>query len=156
MIFLVTRYRTRTVALAALVAAACSNGVGPQVESRTTAPGFAETSLSNGLVHRVSMPRSPQSGTDVTIRSVIVNTSAMTMIIEHRECALDYRGTLKLSGPPHVLKCQAFSRRRTIAPGDSIVGADYMRIASGSGRYDLLVRHALEPETWTPIEVLVR
>jgi hypothetical protein len=152
----ITRFKTSLAALAVITVAACSNGVGPDIRTRASSPGVAETALTNGLVHRLSLPRSPESGSDITIRSVLVNTSATSILVEHRECGLDYSGTLKLSGPPHVLKCQAHSSRRQLAAGDSIVGGDYMRVASGPGRYELRVRHALDPQTWTSIAVVVR
>lgn len=152
----VKHFRTLIVAVTLPGLAACGNGLGPHVQSRTSSPGLAETALTNGLVHRVSMSPSPDSGSDIQIRSVLVNTGTQSMLLEHRECGLDLGGTLKLSWPPGIVKCMAYSGRGQLAPGDSIVGGDYMRVASAPGRHELRVRHALDPEMWTPIDVVVR
>ena len=135
---------------------ACARPTSP-VDANAEVRGSAERRAAEGLVVRVSVePAVAMFDTDITIRSVIVNSGSVAREVQSRECGFDYAGTLRVSGPPHVLKCMAYSGRRMIAPGDSVVGADLMRVKSAPGTYELRVRHLLIPETWVPVRVAVR
>lgn len=149
---------TRLTLITALaLVAACARSTSPGDADGESFRGSAERRLADGLVVRVSVePSAAMFDTDITIRSVIVNTSSVAQEVQSRECGFDYAGTLRLSGPPHVLKCMAYSGRRRIAPGDSVAGADLMRVKSPPGTYELRVRHLLTPETWVPVRVTVR
>lgn len=142
------------VALAAT--AACSAGPSSSPTTRG-AEGRAQASLPGGLVQRVTLqPAVLVDGRDVEIRSVLVNHGSAAVALSTRICGLDYAGALELANPPEVLKCAAVSMSTTLAPGDSLVVADIMRVASAPGEYELRVRHVLEPEKWLALRVVVR
>lgn len=143
------------VSLAAIVtASACSGASNP--EDRL-AVGDARVQLPGGLSQRVTLvPAVLVDGRDVEIRSVIVNNGAAAVALTTRICGLDYEGSLELSQPPEVLKCAAHGMTASLAPGDSVVGADIMRVGSTSGTYELKVRHVIDPSQWVSLQVVVR
>jgi hypothetical protein len=153
-----TSHLTRVSALlGALALVACSNtGAGPEDGAPITTPGEKVT-LANGLTQAVTLsPASPASGSNVEVRSVLVNEGAAPVDLSSRICGLDYAGTLELTHPPEVMKCAGYSQSSTIAPGDTVQVGDLMRVASGAGAYELRVRHALDPERWVSLQVVVR
>jgi hypothetical protein len=87
---------------------------------------------------------------------MIVNDGASPVALSSRVCGLDYEGSLELTHPPEVLKCAGVSQASTLAPGDTARVGDLMRVASAPGTYTLRVRHALDPERWVSLEVVVR
>lgn len=101
-------------------------------------------------------PGTPSSGANVTVRSVIVNVGRESVMLESRMCGLDYGGSLGLTHPPEVLKCAAYSMTALLLPGDSVVTSDLMRVSATPGSYELRVRHALSPEAWLSVPVMVR
>lgn len=101
-------------------------------------------------------PSRPRSGENVRIRSVIENRGDKSVQLSSRICGLDLEGTLELGWPPDVLKCAGYSSRQSLAPGDSIVDVDIMRVTSPAGGYVLKVRHSLDPEAWIELDVKVR
>lgn len=142
------------VALAAV--AACSSGPSSSPETRG-AEGRAQASLPGGLLQRVTLqPAVLVDGRDVEIRSVLINQGSAPVAVTTRMCGLDYAGALELTHPPEVLKCAGFSATSTLAPGDSLVDGDLMRVASAPGEYELRVRHVLDPEKWLSLRVIVR
>jgi hypothetical protein len=112
--------------------------------------------LPGGMIQRVTLsPTAPVSGRNVTIRSVIVNGGPDNVSLSSRICSLDFGGTLKLTWPPELAKCAGYSMQQDLAPGDSVVGHDVMRVDSPPGEYTLRVRHALVPDAWYELDVLV-
>ncbi len=121
------------------------------------AEGEARAILSGGLEQRVTLvPAQLVDGRDVEVRSVLFNRGNAPVSLSSRICGVDYAGTLSLTHPPEVLKCGGYSMQGTLAPGDSVVAADLMRVASPPGQYELRVRHALTPEHWVAMPVVVR
>lgn len=145
----------RIALLAAVLAAACtSTGAGPDEGAPSDG---AKVVLPGGLTQQVTvMPASPVSGTNVEVRSVIANEGAAPVALTSRICGLDYAGALELTHPPEVMKCAGVSQSGSLAPGDSAVVHDIMRVTSAPGTHELRVRHALDPERWVSVEVVVR
>jgi hypothetical protein len=139
-----------------LLAAGCGS---PRVSAPgdRVAEGQVRATIVTGLEQRVTLvPASLVDGRDVEVRSVLVNTGGAPLAVTSRICGLDYAGTLTLTHPPEVLKCGGYSRHGTLAPGDSTVSADLMRVSGPSGQYELRVRHALTPDHWVVMPVVVR
>jgi hypothetical protein len=112
--------------------------------------------LPGGLVQRVTLsPAAPAQGQNVSIRSVINNAGPLAVTLSSRICGLDFGGDLKLSWPPELGKCGGYSMRGDLAPADSVLGFDTMRVDSPPGEYTLRVRHALSPEGWYELRVRV-
>lgn len=119
--------------------------------------GSVRIALAEGLVQTVSLvPASPVGGQNVEVRSVIVNNGSAAVSLESRICGLDFEGSLSLTHPPEVMKCAGYSMAATVAAGDSLVGGDLMRVSSAPGQYSLRVRHAVNPESWASLQVVVR
>ena len=139
-----------------VLASACRS-VSSDAPATVDTPGPAvELRLPSGLAQRVTLsPAAPAQGQNVSIRSVLRNNGSESIALTSRICGLDYSGTLKLSQPPEVGRCAGFSMGHPIAPGDSVVGADYMRVDSPPGEYTLRVCHALTPEAWFELKVRV-
>jgi hypothetical protein len=139
-----------------VLAAGCGSesGYGP---GDRVAEGQVRATIVAGLEQRVTLvPATLVDGRDVEVRSVLFNSGAAPMVVTSRICGLDYSGTLSLTHPPEVLKCAGYSAQGTLAPGDSVVSADLMRVSSPSGQYELRVRHALTPDHWVVMPVVVR
>lgn len=147
--------RFATGALAALATiTACSGTSSP--EDRLVV-GEASIEMPGGLSQRVTLvPAEPASGQNVEVRSVVVNNGTAAAQLTARTCGLDYEGSLELTQPPEVMKCAGHSMTASLAPGDSLVGADLMRVSSAPGDYELRVRQLLDPSHWVSLQVVVR
>jgi hypothetical protein len=111
----------------------------------------------SGLEHRVTLtPSEPTAGRDVQIRSVITNRGTESVTVNSRICGLDFGGNLKLAYPNGSATCGGYSTAGSIAPGESRTNTDFNRAASAPGIYTLRVRHALQPELWVEVAVVVR
>ncbi len=136
------------------VALACA---GPATSPGDSASEHSRLVLANGLEQSVSlMPSAPATGENLTIRSVITNHGAQPVELESRHCGLDFAGDLALEWPPGIAKCAAYSGRGLLQPGDSVATTAIMRVSSPPDRYRLRVRHALAPEAWVELSVVVR
>ncbi|MBK6489452.1 MAG: hypothetical protein IPF98_21940 [Gemmatimonadetes bacterium] len=145
----------RVVTLATLFAA-CSSASTTNPDG-ASANGAANVNVTATVSQSVSLsPVSPTSGTNVTVRSVLTNRGTSSFELDSRVCGLDYAGSLSLTLPPGLLQCLAYSQRRTILPGDSVVTLDYQRVVSPAGAYTLRVKHAVQPEAWAELQVQVR
>jgi hypothetical protein len=152
------RLRAAVPAALALLAvlAACGGAAAPTGSARQLAASRGEATIAPGLVQSVTLtPTSPASDDEVTIRSVLVNRGGSPIAVESRLCGLDYAGTLTLTHPPAVLKCGGYSQHVTLAPGDSTVTADLMRVSVRPGTYELRVRQSVAPEGWAALQVTV-
>lgn len=133
---------------------ACSK---PATSPGDNASEPSRLSLAHGLEQSVSLvPAVPVAGQNLTIRSVITNRGAESIELESRHCGLDFAGDLVLEWPPGIGKCGAYSGRDLLQPGDSVVTYDIMQVISPPDRYRLRVRHALAPEAWAELSVVVR
>jgi hypothetical protein len=118
--------------------------------------GVTRDNLS-GLEHRVTLtPSEPNAGGDVQIHSVITNRGTESVALSSRICGLNYGGTLRLAYPNGSATCGGYSMGGSIAPGESRTNTDLNRVASARGIYTLRVRHALQPELWVEMRVVVR
>lgn len=134
---------------------ACTGG--SAAPAHMAAEGSVLVQHPGGLSQRVTLvPAVVIDGRDVEVRSVLVNETDASLELSARICGLDYAGSLELSHPPEVLKCAAYSATMTLAAGDSTVTTDLMRVASDPGTYELRVRHAVAPEQWASMQVVVR
>jgi hypothetical protein len=98
-------------------------------------------------------PASPATGQVVRIQSTIINRGTSPIDVTSRTCGLDTNGDLELSGS--LLMCAAFSRQVTLVPSDSLSAFDARTVTSPPGRYTLRVRHALDPERWLEVPVVI-
>jgi hypothetical protein len=144
-----------SIAAILLLAAACTlESAAPRDRD---VEGEASATLPGGLVQHVRLdPAEPTGGLNVALRSVIVNEGTAAVPLTSRICGLDYAGALALTHPPEVMKCDGVSQSASLAPGDSVQVTDLMRVASVPGTYELRVRHAIDPERWVSVEVVVR
>ena len=143
-----------SLALIAVLSGGCSES---PTDAGSPSDGTALVGRFGNLVQTVSIePAAPAPGENIVIRSAIVNRGARSVTLSSRHCGLDYAGSLDLAWPPGIAKCAAYSGRRELAPGDSVVGYDLMAVTSPPGRHLLRVRHALEPEAWAELSVEVR
>ena len=111
----------------------------------------------SGLEHRVTLtPSEPTAGSDVQIHSVITNRGPESVALNSRICGLDFDGDLDLAHPNGSAACGGYSMGGSIAPGESRTNTGLNRVASAPGVYTLRVRHALQPELWVEIRVVVR
>jgi hypothetical protein len=118
--------------------------------------GVTRAELS-GLEHRVTLtPSEPTAGGDVQIHSVITNRGTESVVVSSRICGLDFGGSLDLTYPNGSAACGGYSTAGSLAPGESRTNTDLNRVASAPGTYTLRVRHALQPELWVEMRVVVR
>jgi hypothetical protein len=138
-----------------LVLAGCSGGQVP-----TTGHLVSESDVTRavqpGLDQRVTLtPAELVTGQNVTIQSVITNRGGNAVPLESRICGLTLDGTIRLDFPPDIGMCGGFSMGGTIAPGESRQSTEIRRVASAPGTYTLRVKHALQPELWVEMRVVV-
>ena len=130
-----------------------------ETPTETTAPGDGTALVGHigSLEQTVSItPALPASGENISIRSVIVNRGSAPATLEARICGLDFAGGLKLEWPADIAKCGGYSRAAQLAPGDSIVEHDIMQVVSLPGKHELRVRHAIDPDAWVELAIVVR
>jgi hypothetical protein len=143
--------------LPALLALAA--GCTPATPSSTTVSSEADVTraVAPGLEQRVTLtPAEPRAGGDVRIRSVITNRGSRPVNLESRICGLTLEGNLRLEMPPDIGVCEGFSMGGAIAAGESRESSELRRVASPPGTYTLRVKHALQPELWVEMRVVVR
>lgn len=148
--------RSYVVVATALVASCRAPSADIPRTDTSTLPAAVELRLPSGLVQRVALtPATPVQGQNVSIKSMLRNGGAAPITLSSRTCGLDYEGSLKLIPPPDLAKCEGYSMQGDLAPGDSVLGFDTMRVDSPPGEYTLRVRHALGPEAWYELKVRV-
>jgi hypothetical protein len=141
-------------ALLALVAACSSTTTPSAVLSGET---DVTSAILTGLEQHVTLtPTQPTVGENVEIHSVITNRRSQPVALESRICGLDLAGDLELTWPPDFGVCGGYSMSGTIAPGESRASSELRRVASAPGTYTLRVRHAVQPELWVEMRVVVR
>jgi hypothetical protein len=110
-----------------------------------------------GLEQRVTLtPAELTTGENVLIHSIITNRGNQPVDLESRICGLTLDGDMRLEWPPGHVVCAGFSMGGSIAPGESRESSELRRIASPPGTYTLRVQHALRPELWVTMRVVVR
>ena len=131
--------------------------------SRATTPGdlSGESDVTRGVLpgleQRVTLtPAGLITGENVTISCVITNRGTQSVPLESRICGLTLGGDIRLDWPPGIGVCGGFSMGGTIAPGESRQSSEIRRVASAPGTYALRVKHALRPELWVEMRVVVR
>jgi hypothetical protein len=140
-------------ALLALVAG-CSGGT---PTANLSSESDVTRAVMPGLEQRVTLtPSELVSGENVQIQSVITNRGSQVVQLESRICGLDLAGDLELSFPPGFGVCDGYSMHGTIAPGESRSSSELRRVDSKPGTYTLRVRHAVQPELWVEMRVVVR
>jgi hypothetical protein len=138
------------------LAAACSSG-GTASTGIVAGESDVTRSVLTGLEQRITLvPAAPVAGQDVRIHSTITNHGSNPVALESRICDLDLGGDLRLEWPPGIGACAAYSWGGSISPGESRVSSALRRVASQAGTYTLRVRHALRPELWVEMRVVVR
>jgi hypothetical protein len=110
-----------------------------------------------GLEQRVTLtPAELTTGENVLIQSVITNRGNQPIDLESRICGLTLDTDMDLEWPPGHVVCAGFSMGGSIAPGESRASSELRRVASAPGTYTLRVQHALRPELWVTMRVVVR
>jgi hypothetical protein len=110
-----------------------------------------------GLEQRITLtPSEPTTGEDLIIESVIANKGNQPVALQSRICGLDLGGNLDLKWPPGFGACEGHSQGGDLAPGEARESSARRRVASPPGVYTLRVRHALQPESWVEVRVVVR
>jgi hypothetical protein len=146
--------RATTIVILGSLIGACS---GAPTQADTQRDGTSLVGKLGTIVQSVTLtPSSPTSGETVQIRSVVANGGSAAVVLDSRICGLDYGGSLELVWPPGIGKCGGYSSHGELAPGDSVVTYDLMRVDSPPGRHRLRVRHAISPEAWAELSVEVR
>ena len=146
--------RTRFLLPAALIALAAGC---PRVTTPVPGENDVTRILRPGLEQRVTLsPAELTAGDNVTITSVITNHGNQAIPLESRICGLTLAGDIRLDWPPGHGVCGGFSMGGTIAPGESRSSTELRQVTSGPGVYTLRVKHALQPEAWVEMRVVVR
>jgi hypothetical protein len=146
--------RATTILILGSLIAGCRDA---PTQADTLSDGTSLVGRFGHVVQTVTLtPASPASGETVQIRSVVANSGSAAVVLDSRICGLDYGGSLELEWPPGIAKCAGYSSHGELAPGDSVVTYDLMRVDSPPGRHRLLVRHAISPEAWAELSVEVR
>jgi hypothetical protein len=113
--------------------------------------------ITSGLDQRVTLsPAELVAGENVAIHSTITNRGTQPVALQSRICGLDLGGDLTLTWPPGIGVCGGHSMGGTIGPDESRESSELRRVASEPGTYTLRVRHALQPEQWVEVRVVVR
>jgi hypothetical protein len=141
-------------AVLALVAACRSATTTPAARSGDS---DVTRAVQPGLEQRVTLtPAELVTGQNVTITSTITNRGTQPVALESRICGLTLGGDIRLDPPPGIGFCEGFSMGGTIAPGESRESSTIKRVASAPGAYTLRIKHALQPELWVEMRVVVR
>jgi hypothetical protein len=136
------------------LAAGCS-GAAPS--ATISGENDARRSVLRGLEQRVTLtPAEPTSGENVEIHSVITNRGSGTVTLASRICGLDLAGDLGLTFPVGIGMCTGHSMSGPLAPGASRESTEIKRVSAAPGTYTLRVRHALHPEMWAEMQVVVK
>ena len=145
-------FRLRVAVILLALLSSCSEAsTGPQSRA------VVARDESSGLEQRVTItPALPAAGDAVEIRSVITNTGTEPIMVSSRTCGLNYQGTLALLYPGGSAACGGFSTSGLLAPGESRTQSDFNRVDSPRGVYALRVGHAIQPELWAQLVVVVR
>jgi hypothetical protein len=106
--------------------------------------------------HVTVSPSEPRVGENVTIHSVITNRGTEAVALSSRICGLDLSGDLQVTFAPGIGFCAGHSIGGSIPTGASRESTDIRRVASSPGTHSLRVRHALQPELWVELRVVVR
>jgi hypothetical protein len=159
----VHRRWARHLLIAALAACAC---LGAACAGRaTTAPtsdplpdldgGISRSWMARpGIEQRVRLinPRL-RTGDTLSIESVLKNVGADTVQVNRVVCELDVTTDLKIDAP--FILCFAYSITGPLAPGQETAGWLHRVVRSPPGRYQLSIRHLLEPSVWVPTGLTV-
>ncbi|MFN2563715.1 MAG: hypothetical protein ABR499_01720 [Gemmatimonadaceae bacterium] len=147
-------FRTLVPTLLTIVVA-CSAASSPS--ATLTSESDVTRAVQPGLDQRVTLtPAELVTGENVSIHSVITNRGNHAVALESRICGLSLDGDIRLDPAPGIGTCGGFSMGGTIAPDESRESTEIRRIASGAGAYTLRVKHALQPERWVKMRVVVR
>ena len=118
----------------------------PVVYSRTFTGGLLQTvTLSSGEV---------RPGDLLEIRSVLENSTAAPVHVVSQICGLTVHTAMPLSD--ELVRCGGYSVGGAMHPGDRREESLSLVVGEGSGRYTIGVRHALSPELWMMVDVVVR
>jgi hypothetical protein len=122
-------------------------GPEPVVYSRTFTGGLMQTvTLSSGEV---------SEGDVLEIRSVLENRSAAPVDVVSQICGLTIHTAMPLAEDQFV-RCGGYSLGGKMRPGDTREESLSVVVGEGPGRYTIAVRHALSPELWMMVDVMVR
>jgi hypothetical protein len=141
---------------AALLLGACggtpSQVTGPS-ETRFTAHG-----LEQQLTVRAPVPADPDPGW-LHLSSRLVNRSDAPITVRVVTCWLDPKQHLRTRAEFNgyaIPGCIPEPNVLTLAPGEASRSVGFSGRISRPGRYTIQVRHALDPEFWSEIEVTAR
>jgi hypothetical protein len=119
--------------------------------------GDITVAIMPGLEQRVTLtPAELTVGENVQIHSAITNRGNQSVTLQSRICGLDLGGDLALTWPPGFSVCAGHSMGGTIEPDETRESSGLRRVNSAPGTYTLRVRHALRPEVWVEVGVVVR
>jgi hypothetical protein len=94
-----------------------------------------------------------RTGDTLKIESVLKNISNQTIDVNRVVCELDVESGLNLESP--FILCAAYSVKGPLAPGEEAVGYLQRVVRAKPGRYQIVIRHLLEPSTWVPAGLTV-
>ncbi|MGH7720775.1 MAG: hypothetical protein ACREON_18250 [Gemmatimonadaceae bacterium] len=119
----------------------------PVVFSRQFAGGLTQTiTLSSGEV---------RPGGVLKIRSVLENTTPQSIDVVSHICGLAVWTAMPLETDQRV-RCAGYSTGGAMQPGERRDESEWLVVGDGDGRYSIAVRHALSPELWMVVDVVVR
>lgn len=148
-----TNARYAAVLLALALAGACGEetAIGPTLPLEPD-PSSPPAGLSQSVtVEPAAVPR----GGTIAVRSVVRNTGTAPREVTTTLCWMGLGGELRWSYPPESVRCAGYSSQFTLAPGDSTIGYEHVRVDSPPGTYTLTVRHLLAPAASASVQVRV-
>ena len=146
-----------TLLAAALLLAACSQG-----PAAITGP-VDQTSIVNGLEHELRIEPADATtfpnGKAFNLKSRLINRTDAPMTVRVVTCWLDPKVNLRTRASFIAMAipgCVPEPNVITLAPGQASRTLWFTGEIERPGRYTIEVRHALDPEFWTAIQVTAR
>jgi hypothetical protein len=146
-----------TLIAAALLLAACGHD-----PAQITGP-VDQTSIVNGLEHELRIEPADAAtfpnGKAFNLKSRLINRTDAPMTLRVVTCWLDPKVNLRTRASFIAMVipgCIGEPNEVTLAPGEASRTLWFTGEIEWPGRYTIEVRHALDPEFWTPIQVTAR
>lgn len=115
----------------------------------------AERQLPEGLHLSIVVPHSRLAwGDTFTITSTITNNGSRALRLYVRICGLDLITDLDLEEA--WISCSEYAQEVMLRPGDKLIQTEGGYVRSFGGRYQIRIRHLIDPAFWSDVMVVVQ